>query len=263
MLHAGRLFDTFLVVYTVGFFLFFIWRKNQGKIESIRLIAAVEAMPEAVGRSVEMGRPVHFTPGYSAVTSSFAVAMSLASMEIYRYICELSAEKGARLITSLPEGGNPQSIALMEEISEFAYKKAGKMELYKREDLIHHGTDLRVCMASIANLIEKENVASNIAAGIFFGLDSAVILEKGNVVGALQIGGTPRWIVQYSCAMGTDYMLICEELYAAAAQLSGNQDQLQSLAGEDYQKLLAIFLTIIGGVLSTLGWPIIQNLMAM
>ena len=56
---------------------------ESGRIPKIRKLAAIEALDEAVGRAVEMGRPIHATTGYGRGTLQHAFGTQhLAGMAV-------------------------------------------------------------------------------------------------------------------------------------------------------------------------------------
>ena len=53
------------------------------QLPTIRKIAGLEAIDEAVGRATEMGKPIFCTPGWSDITTSTA-APTLSLIHIYQ-----------------------------------------------------------------------------------------------------------------------------------------------------------------------------------
>jgi hypothetical protein len=56
-------------------------------------------------------------------------------------------------------------------------------------------------------------------------------------------------------------VLIGEELFAAGAYVSGDPQQVGSIAAQDWYKLAALVLSILGALLATAGVTVIGDLM--
>ena len=56
--------------------------------------------------------------------------------------------------------------------------------------------------------------------------------------------------------------MIGEEIFAAAAQLSGDQSELGAITGQDFAKVLAIGLCIAGSILATFNIDFLIKLMS-
>jgi hypothetical protein len=92
------------------------------------------------------------------------------------------------------------------------------------------------------------------AACFYFGqfyAESLFLAETGNSIGALQIAGTAETTQLPFFVAACDYTLIGEEFFAASAYLSGEPDQLGAVKGQDFGKLVAAGLILIGVVLAT------------
>ena len=63
VIQSGRIVDTIVLIIISALSLFFIWRARKGYTFNLQRLPAVEAIEEAIGRAVEMGRPVHYTTG--------------------------------------------------------------------------------------------------------------------------------------------------------------------------------------------------------
>jgi len=80
-----------------------------------------------------------------------------------------------------------------------------------------------------------------------------MLAEVGSEVGALQITGTAQLSQVPFFVASSDYTLIGEELFAAAAYLSGDTMQLGSIVGQDMAKMIVAVLIIAGVVTRSLG----------
>lgn len=85
-------------------------------------------------------------------------------------------------------------------------------------------------------------------------------LAFGSRVGAMMLAGTPRLYYQSATLLAADYQLIGEELYAAGALVSEDPIQVGAIQGEDWSKILLLFLLIIFAIAVNLGNPLYQLL---
>ena len=60
---------------------------------------------------------------------------------------------------------------------------------------------------------------------------------------------------------GCDYSLIVEEIYAAGAILSRDEEMMGTIAGQDIGKLIAIGLLILGTILVNAGSNLLIDLL--
>jgi hypothetical protein len=61
---------------------------KRGRVPYVKRLPAFDAMEEAVGRSVEMGRPVVMVPGRGSFTDLF-VAQTVAGLTVLNYVAGL------------------------------------------------------------------------------------------------------------------------------------------------------------------------------
>jgi hypothetical protein len=104
--------------------------------------------------------------------------------------------------------------------------------------------------------------AGNIMIGPFWA-ESMMFAESFDRVGAMQIGGTARlYQIPFFAAL-CEYVLIGEEMFAAGAYVSGDPQQVGSIAAQDWYKLAALVLGILGALLATAGVTVIGDLLIM
>jgi len=80
-------------------------------------------------------------------------------------------------------------------------------------------------------------------------------------VGAFLIAGTANTHQLPFIVATSDYVLIGEELYAAAAYIFREPLQVASIAGEDWMKFILIAITLIGLLLESVGIKYISDLL--
>lgn len=242
-------FGLLVLVLTVIFFF-----KKKGI--PVPKFAAVEAIRDGVDRAVEMGKPVHYTCGDQADMVGVNTPMTVASLSGLGYTAGLCAQKGARLIVSGPR--TAEVMPLMQGIVYDQFKLNGKADKYDIRDIRYFGEQYS---PGILDTFTVDGVACNISIGSSSG-DALVILDSSRRHGALNIGGTARWVLQYAFAILADYMLIDEEIYAAAAVMSKNEEQIATLRGGDLAKSVVLVMLVVGVLLSVAGSKALQLLLS-
>ena len=221
--------------------------KNSDEELTVRKISALEAIPELIGRAVEMGRPIHFTSGVGKIDNEFA-PQTLASVEILGHIARVSAQYDANLIVSVAP---PLVYPLQREAVRAGYVAAGKAEKFS-EDRVRFLSDNQMAYASAAvGIVQREKAAANIMIGAFYA-EALLIAEAALHSGAVQIGGTARMQQVPFLAVVSDYLLIGEEMFVGGAYLSRDRAKLGAIRGQDISKLIVLASLAIGGLLGLL-----------
>ena len=248
----GRTWDLILLVLTFAATFYFLDRVAKGKpLPRIRRIAALEAIAEGVGRSVEIRKPVHFSFGaYGADVYGDSVSQTLASLGVLSHTAGLSAKLGARFIFHLPQ--NPEAIPIIEGTILEAFTREGKPEAFnKSQDMRFYGTGTMIHTTGMSQSFMSEGVGLKIMVGRQY-TTVYPALENAKLQGAIVIGGTARWTAQYIFALTCDYMFIGEELFAGGAVVTGNPFMISSLAAEELDKVFSIAFVFLGLILSLL-----------
>jgi hypothetical protein len=236
---SGVIVQFFITMFTFLAAYFFLYRaKTTGWVPRIRRIAGLDAMEEGVQRSVEMGRPVYFIPGEYTVTGERGT-QTIAGLSLLGHTAKLSAQLGARMIVS---ASYPEMVSPIEEIIREAYRVEGK-----EDELI---MDVRYFprwgqQIPIMGLLYSERPGAFYQIG---GYGSCPILqsETGQIVGAYMIGASPDLTI-LPCFISTcDYCLLSEEIYAAGSYVSGDNERLATIVGQDAAKILCLVLLLIG-----------------
>jgi len=237
-----------MLLLSFGLFYFYMDRAKRGMKIKARTFPAVAAIPEAVGRAAEMGKPVYYSTGYGQATLNNQIngPQTLAGISILGYVTRLCAKSGVKITYFTPIA---DSLPLVEETMRTAYMAEGKPEEFDPAIAINYQQEQSPYLTASLGWIQREKPASTFLLGGFY-YESVVIGEAGNTIGALQIGGSANNHQLPFLVATCDYTLIMEELYAASAEISGNPDVLGSLKGEDYLKFLFLALIAIGFVLA-------------
>jgi hypothetical protein len=229
----------------VAAIVYYIYIGGKGRELTIRRIAGLEAVDEAVGRATEMGRPILFIPGIQDMDN----VQTVAGMTILGEIAKMTARYETKLEVPVS-----RSIVMStgRETVRQAYLEAGRPDLYN-DDMVHYITDEQFgYVAAVDGIMVREKPAACFYLGAFFA-ESLILAETGSSIGAIQVAGTamPTQIPFFVAAC--DYTLIGEELFAASAYLSKDRKMLGSIKGQDAGKAVAMVFIVVGVVLVTLA----------
>jgi len=176
-----------------------------------------------------------------------------------RYLAELCARAGAKFIAISPPV-DAGMLPAMQAVHKEAYMAAGRMDLYKPDDIRFPSTGGGGAqVVATLKILDESDVTSIIMIGAYSN-DSMGIQEWGMTHGALVIGGTIRHMMMFVAAMMAHYVLIADEIYAAATKVSGEEDMTVSLAGADILKWIMGGIILVGSVLALLNISIVPFL---
>jgi len=256
MILAGKKAELIIFLVTIAFLYIYIERAKRGKLPRIRSFPAIEALREACARAAEMGRDVFYSTGLGGLHDQYA-PMTMASLGILGEVARLCGEVGARLKYYAVRA---YLVPIVQDLIKTGYTLAGRPEMYSPDQVVYVGEQQRSYMAAVMGYILRERPATVIILGATF-WETINVLGAGAVAGALQIGGTPRLYYLPVVACVCDYYLIGEELYAASAAVTKDPPQMGVIAGQDVVKFILLAILVIGLILTSLGFPLIDKLM--
>lgn len=229
---------TYLVEGVLVFFI--LWKilsARRGRQLFIRRIPGLSVLDEAVGRATEMGKPMLYATGMSGLD-----IVGLQSMAIMSHVIKRAANYSTRVIVPLCD---PVLYTVAEEVAKDAYTTAGSPEQFVPED-VRYLTNQQFAWASgVVGILHREKVATAFYFG-HYAAEALILAENGQMVGAIQVAGTPSIIQIPFFLAACDYTIIGDEYYAASAYLSREPTLLGSLVGQDYSKILMIGLVLLG-----------------
>lgn len=237
-----------LVAFIVTFYYTGARYKQSGKF-SIRPLDALAKMEEAVGRSTEMGRAVHWSYGAGALDAQHFAAFTLLD-----YAAKLCAKYDTRIIVSI---FLPEIVPMTEEVIRRAFAEADKLDSFRPEDIRFWGGSHNPAMIGT---ISREKVAANFMIGNLFH-ESILGIEAAARHGAIQVGGTTNTHQLPFLAAGCDAMFIGAEMFAASAHLAPNPTRVGSVSAEDWVTRAMVIAMVIGTVMVTAGNKALVDLM--
>ena len=235
--------EILLILLFVGPVVLAIWRARRGQKIFIRRIPGIDAIDEAVGRAVELGRPMSFTSGLTGVGP-----LLYACLGVLKYITRKAARFGTDLFVP---SNDPEALALTDATLQNAYRAENRLENYDSSSVRFLSSEQFAFASGYMGLIQREQVASAFLFGSY-AAESLILAEAGQRVGAVQIAATvsPEQIPFFIASC--DYTLIGEELYAAGAFLSEDPVQRGSIRGQDIAKAIILLLIVSGVIFSTI-----------
>ncbi len=240
-----------VLIIICGAIAYYVLSAKSGKDFYIRRINGLDAMDEAVGRATEMGKPVLFVPGIMDLDDM----QTISGLTILGKLAEKTAEYHTKLIVPVSKS---MVLTAAKEIVKTAYMTAGFPDEYNTDDVFYLTDDQFGYVAGVDGIIMREKPAANFLLGCFYA-ESLIIAETGFSSGAIQTAGTAQPSQLPFFVASCDYTLIGEELFAASAYLSKDPQQLGSLKGQDFGKLLIIILIILGVALEIAGIHLLKD----
>ncbi|MCH9656754.1 MAG: hypothetical protein K0U86_17065 [Planctomycetes bacterium] len=228
-----------------GSVIVFIEMARQGKTLKIRKIAGLEAIKDAVGRATEMGRSCLFVPGIQDIND----IQTVAGITILSQVAKTTADYRATL-----EVPTSRSLVMTtaRDTVEAAYLQAGRPDEYNEDDIYYITDEQFGYVASVTGKMVRDKPAACFYMGAFYA-ESLILAETGNSVGAIQVAGTAMPTQLPFFVAACDFTLIGEEFFAASAYLSGEPQQLGSLKGQDFGKLIGGILLLAGCLIMTIS----------
>ena len=222
-----------------------IERTRAGRpVPPIRRIPGLEAIDEAVGRSTEMGRPIHYSPGMSSFGPELYAGLATLS-----YVAKVAAQYDTKLIVTIRR---PQVQPIALEIVKQAYLEAGRPDAFNRDDVRYLSDWQFSYTAAVMGIIQREKPAANLLIGYWMA-EALALAEAGAEAGCIQIGANTNVFQIHFFIVACDYTLIGEELFAASAYLSKEPMLTGTVVAQDMMKILFGALIIAGTIWATLA----------
>ena len=253
LIASGKIIDLLFLIVVIISALYFINQAEKGSWRKLRKLDAVDAIEEMVGRATEMGRPIHFCPGDSASLVGDLAPQTLAGMAIGKYTADLAAKYGCEMIATTAGNDGPQLMVILEDSIFHSYLAAGRPEGYKPGQTVRYiSNNFTGLSAAMSGIYERDKIASTILVGAWGGATINMI-GSAHSAGAMVLFGTARQAqIMWAVALA-DYVLIAEEMFAAAAIVSNDPLLIGSITGQDIGKWVAVALLIIGSILQISG----------
>lgn len=210
--------------------IYFIYSARRGKKFSIRKIAGLDAIDDAVGRATEMGKPVLYCMGIGLVDY-------IATIASFNILGEIAKKTGQFETPLIVPTSDAVVYTVAREIVKESYTSIGRPDLFD-PNKVYFVTDFQFAYAAaVDGIMLREKPAANFLIG-YFKAESLIIAETGAMTGAIQIAGTDRVSQLPFFVTACDFTLIGEELYAASAYITQEPLLLGAIKGEDWGKVI-------------------------
>lgn len=256
---GGRVFQFAFFALTLVVALIMMRAALKGRgMPSLRPLAAVEAIKEAVNRATEMGKAVVFNNGWGGILAAEFSIQTIAGIDLLSYVSKQTAKMNTKLLVPLFQGA---TLPLVTDTVYQSYLAAGYPDRFQTNAEIRYISDEQwPWISAVMGILRREKPAANILMGFFWG-EALLQTEAGFLSGALQIGGTAQMDAVPYFAATCDYFLIGEELYAAAAYVSEGPVQVSTIVAEDIIKAIVLVLIGAGVLLMAAGSNIVNILL--
>ena len=244
MIVEGRIVEFILLILIIAAFLYIVNKtRNKRYSPSLRRIPAVDAIDEAIGRAVEMGRGIHFSTGAGTQLSGVNAPMTLAGISVASYVAKAAARVN---IPFMYTTNVPDMVPLMQDVIGQSYAAEGKVDSFDPTRQVRYiANDQTIYAIHVAGVMEREKTGANFYMGPTRG-ETPIVLERAHNIGAMNITGTGRWVLIPVHAVMADYFLIMEELFAAGAYLSKDPEMIATVVTQDLPKIIVIILLLLG-----------------
>jgi hypothetical protein len=229
-----------------------LWQAMQGRSRELRVMPQFEAISDGVDRAVEQGLPVYVAPGAYSYLSGLYAPMTIAYLNILRHTARMAVRRGAEL--RLPISMNPETLPLTDGIYREVCVAEGKPEAYHRENVFWSSIENGYAIG-LAAQISRSGCATYVVVGALTGTGDINPTGTARSAGAVVIGGTARMRHQGTYAMLIDYLMVGPDLYAVAAQASGDPLVVSTIVSNDIMQIILIVITGVGLVLALAGQP--------
>jgi len=215
---------------------------------------ALDAIDEMNGRAAELNRPVHVTTGmtsWGAMQTATAVGQ-IAAFSIMYKVVRSAAKYDVKAIYSSP---NIDSVALVQEIMESAYRAEGKLDRYNPVEQIQVKSPYSYgWQCQVLDIIMKNQVAANFVLSTIGAGGGYALMETANRIGAIQImfiTGTSAEVAWFAAIC--DHTALGPEGLGCGAILSGEPEQIATLIGNDVLSVGTIAIVILASILQQFG----------
>ena len=256
---SGRIFGLICLLIISAAVSYYIKQSQAGNVPKLRRIPGVEAIDEAIGRAVEMGRPVFCSHGIADLRAATTGPQTIAGLSVLQYVAKKSIQLGAELTVPVRR---PEVWPIAADIVETEFKLAGRGDEFDPDKIIFLSSQQFSYSSSYMGMMMREKPGANIMVGAYWA-ESLQLAETGARIGAMQIAGTAQTSQIAFFLITTDYCLIGEEIYSVGAYLSDDTDLIGSLAGQDIGRLLAVALGLLGAIVTSMGSDVMLKLFRM
>jgi len=208
---------------------------------SLRRVAAIDAVAEAVRVCAERGRPICNSPGAIGVGDARGSTWTLSSLAYSRFLAEEAGPLRVRILTTCSDAAFTM---LVTDAVREGYATSGHPESFSSSDIYYMPSQPGLGYGT-ASLCLRERVGAFVGIGGHWWGSALPIYEVCANLGALTIAGEVWPEEAAMSALSVDYLVLPEEAVAGGAYLSKDLVQWNSIIGIDWIKLALVALMML------------------
>jgi hypothetical protein len=229
---------------------------KRGRLKpTLRRLPAIDAIEEAVNRSTEMGRPVHYTVGFGGGRGVNEPGL-IPGLGILQNVATLCARNNIPLIHTCGFG---ELMPIADEAIREGAVLSGNPEWYRPEYNRFISQEVYSYALGVVNIIENEKPGASFLIGNVWG-EALIITEPAAAQGIMQVSGCRTFSAMPFLIASCDYVLILSEMYNVSAYYTKDEMLVGSYLGTDTAQLITVILLILGFVLALSGQDLFKIL---
>ncbi len=212
-----------------------ILRGRKGPAPSVRQLPTFQKMPREMEYAAESGTAVHIALGSRSLYEDDAL-VSLAGLQVLTSLADAAVSFSAPPIVTV---GDPTLLPLAQDILRRAYERHNRLEAYNPANVRFIAPTPLAYAAGAAQTIAAGGVTANFIAGAFES-EVSLIANSGIRRDLPQLSAVTTPAAAGALYPVADHLAIGEELYAAVAQITGQQRYLLSLVAQDVIRVVLV-----------------------
>lgn len=245
-----------LFLMLIAFLIWYYLRQIEaGKEEKIRSIPAMEAIDEAVGRCVEIGKPVLVTYGYFDDINPAI----MAGLETVGYVSKVASEKGCETIVAV---GPTRTLNIAIENYRLGCIEGGRPELFNIDNVHYLTHEQFTYLAGMYGLLNEYKPGAYIGIGWYW-VDAIHIGTQVKRLGIFGIGGAEKYDAGAWFLLTMNYSAFGSEIYAMGAIMSKDKTAVSGILCSDVVTWVSGAIIIIGSILAAAGNNIVATIMGL
>ena len=225
-----------VIIISSGAVLFILTRRIQsGNEVGLRPLASYDALKSQVGRAVESGRSLHFALGRASLAETNG-ATSIAALTALDYLAQDGCPSGVPPLVTV---GEATLLPAAQDQLRGGYEQANRGGEFspRMAQFLAPASSPFTYAAGASEMIQHAHVGSSLLMG-HFGPEIAIMTEAAARQKMDQVIGSDDPVAISIATAMTDHVLIGEEMFAAAAYLEGEPEQIASLQLQDLLRLI-------------------------
>jgi hypothetical protein len=247
MIISALLGVSFVLIFLVLILLFILFSRKKGQF-NFRDIVGFTNLRNAIGSSVESGKRIHVSLGWSDMSGRFSTA-GLAGLSVLERIGRVATISDKPPVAT---SGDPVLAILSQDTLKSTRRMLSARALREPDlGLICGLTPFSFAVGAMPVISEKQSIIEILIG--HFGVESALILDASERHGNQSMAGSDQLPAQAILYAAAQDPLIGEDLFAAGAYLRAGSAQNASLHAQDVMRWLLILILVIGSLLKILG----------